>query len=396
MFNMFFLFALVALLADFILYRRLKRSFSLKKHTTFHTVVYGLLLTFAILTVAILALIYLRPLWLGNMQWVLFCFLLVSIPPIFFLIWYMVAVLPFSFIKKQWGRKITEKSAIIGYIFILLIFGAILYGGVIGKNILKVTHTHISSKRLPEGFELLKVIQISDLHLASFDKDTTFIKKMVDRINALEPDIVAFTGDIVTIKSDEMPPFVHVLSEIKAKYGVYSILGNHDYGDYYNWSSPAEKEVNFQALIDMQKQMGWKLLNDTTVFIKKGADSIAIIGVQNVGDAVFKEYGSLRKAIENTAVGEEGPFAILLSHNPKHWRNEVLHVPGIDLTLAGHTHAMQIKIGNFSPSKWIYNNWNGLYQEGSQYLYVNRGVGCALIPMRIGAAPEITEILITH
>lgn len=179
---------------------------------------------------------------------------------------------------------------------------------------------------------------------------------------------------------------MEILSSLQAKDGIYSILGNHDYGPYFRWNSPQEQAANLKELMRIQTSMGWQLLNNQHVFLKHNADSIALVGVENDGEPPFSQYADLPKATEGT----QGCFRILLSHNPTHWRREVLPTTDIDLMLSGHTHAMQLQVGRLSPSSLIYPEWGGMYYEGTRGLYVNVGIGYVGLPFRFGAWPEIT------
>jgi hypothetical protein len=210
-------------------------------------------------------------------------------------------------------------------------------------------------------------------------------------VNALKPDLILFTGDIVNRNTAELKPFVKVLSRLHAKQGVYSILGNHDYGDYEDWSSSKEKAENMQLLKDLQAKMGWTMLNNAHQALTVGSDTIMLIGVENIGDAPFPTYGNLAEAYPN--VGDKH-FKILMSHNPAHWTSAIKDNENcnIALTLAGHTHAMQIEAFGVSPAYFRYRTWGGMYNDELNHrLYVNIGIGTVGFPARIGATPEITH-----
>ena len=233
-------------------------------------------------------------------------------------------------------------------------------------------------------------MQISDMHLGSYGNDTTFVAKLVDSINALHPDVVFFTGDIVNRCSDELKPFMSVLSRLNAKDGVYSIMGNHDYGDYRNWQNPQDKINDRIKLKDMQRQMGWRMLNNSHDYLRRGSDSIAIVGVENIGDPPFESYGDLNKAYPTPS---DSVFKILLTHNPAHWTSAIKDNKSqrFDLTLSGHTHAMQIEFAHISPAVFRYKTWGGMYNDSIGHdLYVNIGTGTVGFPARIGATPEVT------
>lgn len=234
--------------------------------------------------------------------------------------------------------------------------------------------------------------------------DTSFVADLVDRVNSLHPDLIVFTGDIVNRKTDEIEPFLHTLSRLSAPDGVFSILGNHDYGDYVDWKDPADREENNRRLAHYQDSIGWTLLNNERRYIVRGNDSITLIGVENWGDPPFPVYGSLEKALSASRDSlyhqNDSRFKVLLTHNPEHWNQEVSHSTNIDLTLTGHTHAMQmmISLGNWkwSPAKYRYEQWGGLYERLNDRgrtvrMYVNIGSGEVGMPSRLlSAYPEIT------
>ncbi len=243
----------------------------------------------------------------------------------------------------------------------------------------------------------LKIIQISDIHSGSFNANKN-LSKLIDEINQLEPDIVFFTGDLVNNAAKEMTPeLTAIFKEIKATGGVYSILGNHDYGDYVNWDTPQDKEQNFQDLIQRHKELNWELLRNEHRILNspKSEIPIHIIGVENWSHSKnFGKRGDINKALEG--LNQDG-LKILLSHDPTHWEYQIKeHYPDILLTLSGHTHGMQFGIENswikWSPVKYFYTYWAGLYQDKNQFLYVNRGLGCIGYQGRVGILPEITLI----
>ncbi len=276
---------------------------------------------------------------------------------------------------------------IIGFALASISFCCILYGATLGISRFEIKEINYYSDRLPKGFDGYRIIQISDLHLGSW-RDTEIIEKLVSEINKLHADLIVFTGDLVNQQGDELKRFKNILSQLHAKNGVYSVLGNHDYGDYYRWENEKEKEENLNRLIDEQNKMGWKMLNNKHVILHQNGDSIALIGVENDGEPPFSKHADLEKAISGT----DSLFSILLSHNPTHWRREVLPNSNIDLMLSGHTHAMQVVIAGHSLSSLIYPEWSGIYYEGKRALYVNIGIGYVGFPFRFGAWPEITVV----
>ena len=264
----------------------------------------------------------------------------------------------------------------------------ILYGSFVGRTRFEVKEVTYTSPRLPQSFDGYRIVQLSDLHIGSFVGNAPAIKKLVDMVNAQHPDLIVFTGDLVNHRAVELNEFQEILAGLKAKDGVYSILGNHDYGPYFHWKDKQDQTDNLIELEKRQKDMGWKLLNNSHDFLIEGNDSIALIGVENEGEPPFSQHGDLPKA----KAGTDGMFQILLSHNPTHWRREVLPKSEVDLMLAGHTHAMQLQFGHYSPACYIYPEWGGMYLEGSRGLYVNVGIGYVGLPFRFGAWPEITVL----
>ncbi|WP_258104835.1 metallophosphoesterase [Marinoscillum sp. MHG1-6] len=265
------------------------------------------------------------------------------------------------------------------------------FGILSGAHDYRVRKRVLHLKNLPKSFDGIRVAQISDIHTGSFFNKTA-VAGGVDLINAQKADIVFFTGDLVNSESAEAKPYLDIFKKVKAPMGVYSTMGNHDYGDYSSWSSQEAKQKDISNLHDMHRYMGWDILLNENRVITEGDGQMAILGLENWGAGRFSKYGDMERTIKGT---EEIPFKLLLSHDPSHWDAQILkEYPGIDLSLAGHTHGMQfgIEIGDFrwSPSKYIYDRWADLYQEGDQYLYVNRGYGFIGYPGRVGILPEIT------
>ncbi len=287
-------------------------------------------------------------------------------------------------------RKFIRQS---GLIIAGIPFTSMIYGVVKGRYDFKINRVKLSFKNLPKSFDGFKIVQISDIHSGSFDS-VEAINKGIDLVNEQNADIILFTGDLVNNDSREVLPFIDNFKRLQTKNGVYSVLGNHDYGDYKKWNSEKEKKENMDLLFDYQKQMNFKLLNNENVTISKNGESIGIIGVENWGNHPFPQRGDLDEAIKGV---ENIPFKILMSHDPTHFTKKVVpHKTHFDLTLAGHTHGMQFGIDipgfKWSPIEYIYPQWAGLYQEAKQYLYVNRGFGFLGFPGRAGIRPEITVI----
>ncbi|MEZ5015415.1 MAG: metallophosphoesterase [Flavipsychrobacter sp.] len=273
--------------------------------------------------------------------------------------------------------------------------GAFLYG-ITNRYNYKVHRVKLKFANLPASFKGLKIVQISDIHSGSFDNEHA-VSRGVEKVMHEEPDIIFFTGDLVNNKAEEIQPYTHLFSQLTAPLGVYSTLGNHDYGDYVTWPSDDAKRQNLEQLKETHDKMGWRLLMNEHVEIEKGNDKIAVIGIENWGaKAGFPKYGSMSNAYAGLKE-KDIPFKVLLSHDPSHWDAEVIKdYQDIDLTLSGHTHGMQFGIEipglKWSPVKYIYKNWAGLYQKGAQHLYVNRGFGFLGYPGRLGILPEITVI----
>lgn len=272
------------------------------------------------------------------------------------------------------------------------LFGVFMYGIVKGAHHYKVTKVNVNIPNLPQSLKGMRMVQISDIHVGSF-WDKPAVEKGVELITQLDADLVVFTGDLVNNTADEMNGYQDIFSRISAPKGVYSILGNHDYGDYVPWPTDDAKKKNLDDLKNTHAEMGWKLLLDEHVMIGDDKDQLALIGIENWGArGRFPKYGNLKKAAEGT---EKASARILLSHDPSHWKAEVTQdFPNIDLTLSGHTHGMQFGIETagfkWSPVKYMYPEWAGLYQRGKQLLYVNRGFGYLGYPGRFGIRPEIT------
>ena len=278
------------------------------------------------------------------------------------------------------------KKTAIGLGIALLAMAYLIFGATEGKQYFQVKEITIESKDVPQGFEGYRIVQLSDIHVGSWNGDTQAMEKAVSMINDLQPDLIVFTGDLVNNLASELDNFISVFSQLKAKDGVYSVLGNHDYSTYIHWENPEDQKEELVRLKQKQAEMGWTMLNNRHVKLYHQNDSIALIGVENSGRPPFPNHAKLSEAMQGT----EGMFQILLSHDPTHWKREVLPQTDIQLMLAGHTHAMQTKIFGFTPAQFIYSENDGLYQEGEQMLYVNIGLGHLLYPMRLGAWPEIT------
>jgi predicted MPP superfamily phosphohydrolase len=273
-------------------------------------------------------------------------------------------------------------------------FLSLIYGVTIGKYNYKVIKQRIFFPDLPDAFDGFTITQISDLHSGSFDNPEK-ISYAVDLINQQNSDMILLTGDIVNTDAKEMHPWIDTFNKIqKHEFGKFSVLGNHDYGEYVTWPSEKEKEDNFQAIKDLYGQIDFRLLLNEHTFIEKGDAKIALVGVENWGHN-FKKAGDINKATEHV---KKEDFKILMSHDPSHWEHEVQHhEKHFHLTLSGHTHGMQfgIEIPGFvkwSLAQYVYKQWAGLYENMGRYVYVNRGFGFHAYPGRVGIMPEITVI----
>jgi predicted MPP superfamily phosphohydrolase len=272
-------------------------------------------------------------------------------------------------------------------------FSSFIYGMVKGAFDYKIHKVKVVLPNLPSDFNGLKIVQISDIHSGSFVSSTP-LEAAVKMIQDQKADIIFFTGDLVNNESKEMIPFIEVLRKLTAPMGVYSTLGNHDYGDYVTWESQVAKEQNLKDLKDIHAQMGWKLMMNEHVSLKKGESEIALIGIENWGGNLnFPKYGDMKKAYAGT---EKYPVKLLLSHDPSHWNMQVTQeYKDVDITFSGHTHGFQFGIEipgliKWSPSQFVYKQWAGLYSKNNQHLYVNRGLGFLGYPGRVGIMPEIT------
>ncbi len=293
--------------------------------------------------------------------------------------------------QKLPGRRKFIRQA--GLTIAAIPFTSMIYGITKGKYDFKVNKIKLKFKNLPKSFNGYKIVQLSDIHTGSFDSKLA-VQEGVELVNQQDPDVILFTGDLVNNDSKEALPFIEDFKKLKAKDGLYSVLGNHDYGDYKKWSSAEAKEQNLERLFTYQEQMGFKLLNNDHHIVQKGQDSIGIFGVENWGKPPFPQKGDLDTALDGS---DTVPFKILMSHDPTHWAKKVVpHQEQFDITLSGHTHGMQfgIEIPGFkwSPIKYLYPQWAGLYQKSNEYLYVNRGFGFLGFPGRAGIRPEITVI----
>ena len=267
-----------------------------------------------------------------------------------------------------------------------------IYGSAWGWQRLQVKRQQLYLQGLPPAFDGYRVVQLSDLHLGTYGGDTAFMTRLVDSVNSLRPDLIVFTGDMVNTSAAEAVPYVQVLRRLRARDGVLSVLGNHDYMTYQPGLSPAGQRAELQTLLRAQQLMGWQVLNNAHQAIVRQGDTLYVAGVENVGKPPFPTRGNLSKALRGIP---PQACTLLLSHDPWHWRHGVVgNRPQPVLTLSGHTHALQMQIGSLSPARWLMPEWGGLYSEGTQQLYVSTGIGGS-VPYRLGAWPQI-ELFTLH
>jgi predicted MPP superfamily phosphohydrolase len=276
-----------------------------------------------------------------------------------------------------------------------VLFGGLLYGVTKGKFAWRVIRNELVSDRLPKSFDGFKIVQLSDAHLGSFVRNYEPVEKMIEMVNALNPDLIVFTGDLVNEHAQEAEGWEPIFEKLQATHGKYSIFGNHDYADYGPYSKE-EKTDSIDRLKAVHERMGFKLMEDEHVKLEKGGEYLRLLGVHNWGKSRhFPKLGDIDKALSGT---DEHEFKMLLSHDPTHFEEMIMGKYPIDLTLSGHTHGCQMGIEipslgiKLSPVKFAYKRWGGMYQEGEQFLHVNRGMGVLAFPGRVGMAPEITLI----
>lgn len=335
-------------------------------------------------------------------------FLLFYIPKLFFILFNLLddlfhlgkfLILKLKKIKYDDSTDVKiSRSAFLTRVGLLLAgipFLSIIYGIAWGRFDFIIRKTNLSFPNLPKEFDGFKIVQFSDFHLGSFLSNEDKVAEVVDLINKQNPDLVVFTGDMVNNLASEVDTFLPILSKLKAKHGMFSILGNHDYGEYVRWASPEKKRENIEQLIKNEEEIGFKMLMNSSTKIKIGDSSVALLGVENWGLPPFPQYGKLDKALANI---DNSTFKILLSHDPTHWDAEVVEKTNIDLTLSGHTHGAQFGIEipgwRWSPVNLRYKQWGGIYKKKGQALNVNTGIGFIGFPGRIGMPPEVGLIIL--
>lgn len=325
-----------------------------------------------------------RHLWTSQLIAVIFLF---YVPKLLYLVLY-----GFGYLFKKHLPSLFHIVDFTARGIAIILFIVQLYSITGGRYNYKITNVEVPVTHLPANFDGFKIVQLSDIHLGSYGKNYKGISRLVEEVNGLHPDLIVFTGDMVNNMASEMPHWIPVLRQLHAPYGKYAVTGNHDYGHYVRWDSREAREENMRQFYKNMQAMGFHMLDNTHVPLTCQHDTLWLAGVENWGNPPFPRYGKLDEALRG--LSPEAPV-ILLSHDPSHWRGEVLSHP-IPLTLSGHTHAMQagIQIGNWewSPSKYFYPEYDGLYREGKQYLHVSRGQGFIGYPGRVGLRPVITQI----
>ena len=329
----------------------------------------------------------------GLLTWLIIC-LFVTLP---LLLEDITRLIKAIFRKPTNAPRIPSRRKFVstlGWGLAAIPFASILYSIFKGKYNYKVWKYTLYFDNLPKAFDGYRITQISDIHCGSFDNYEK-IRYGVELINSQKSDVILFTGDLVNNLANEVHNWKSLFATLQAPDGVFSIMGNHDYGDYSSWETPEAKQQNLEHLFQLQKQMGWQLLLNEYCYLERDGEKIALIGVENWGHGRFSKYGDLNKAMEGVNTED---FKILMSHDPTHWQEVVLpENKDIQLTLSGHTHGMQCGIEipgwlKWSPSQYIYKYWGGMYEEGGKYLNVNRGFGYHAFPGRLGVWPEITVI----
>lgn len=404
---------LIMLLIDAYCYKGILVLFRRLKHRWIKTLIYSVFWISAGLMIAAMLMGYFfrsttRNPHVFTWYYYLFgAFVVFYIPKMVFVVFHLLEDIVFGFyfvLKKITGpRKVVDENgqpitrlkflSQTGLILASIPFFSFLWGMVRGRFDFRVEHVSLGFNHLPEAFNGLKIVQISDIHIGSFEGFHKKVEEAVGMINAQKADILLFSGDLFNNFAEEMEGWFPILSRMEAKYGKFACLGNHDYGKYYHWKTEEEQQANFRKMKEAYQQIGFTLLNNESHIMQRETDKIAIIGVENWGHPPFPQYGDYDKASETVS---KIPFKILLSHDPTHWDEKIQGKTDVALTLSGHTHGMQfgINLGNikWSPAKYKYPRWAGLYNVGRQFLYVNRGFGYIGYPGRVGMPPEITVI----
>lgn len=316
--------------------------------------------------------------------------MLFFVPKLLFIVLSLLFI-PLSIVVKK--RKFYN---LIRYILVVISFFSLIYlvvGNVWGRFHITVSYVQLHINNLPEAFNHYRIVQLSDIHIGSFLKNESFLNKVIETSNKFNPNILVITGDLVNQYSSEIEGKDFFLKKLCAKEGKFFVLGNHDFGDYAIWKHPDDKEKNLKSIVGYLENANFKVLRNESVYLRNNNDSIAIIGVDNWGLKPFKQYGDIEKASKN--INKED-FCIILSHDPTYWSEKIADLFSNSLTLSGHTHAFQFGIDSkyikWSPVKWRYKNWWGLYKKFNNYLYVSRGIGTIGFLGRMGMYPEVVCI----
>lgn len=389
--------ALLALGLDGWIYRHLKNRF--RNIPWIHKLYLGQAI--ALDVVIVLALIFYRqaintpdsPYGL-LILWVICLFFLSILPKLIYMLCASVGYL----VDRLRGRK-SHGLSIVGVIAAGCVLGCMLWGATEGRSRIRVTEIEIPSDKLPVAFDGYRIAQISDIHLGNYSRHNTLIERVVRKINALHPDLIVSSGDLVNLSARELTPhYQEILAGLEAPDGVVSVLGNHDLGFYMREDTTFTPQESVRLLIEKQQAMGWRLLQNETIYIHQGTDSVSVSGIKYPRDGHHNGRDSGLGGCDLTATYRNVPdslFNLMVSHTPQNWDDIRVQTPA-DLTLAGHVHAMQLKWPygprGWSPARWMYDRWSGLYEEKGKYLYVNDGIGYVMYPMRIGTRPEITLI----
>jgi len=378
--------ALLAIVADVYICRRLRRS-----GHQWLAVANGVLAVLCVAAVTALAVLPLDQASTPNStfvvgQYLLYGFFLVFVPKVLGLIVDALGRLS----RRATVRRVCSSA---GVVIALLAALVMLWGALVTPREIEVSEVVLECERLPQAFDGYRIVHWSDAHLGTYNGDTSVMAQWVTLINSLRPDMICFTGDLVSRETAEATPYRKLLSMLHAPDGVYSVLGNHDYDDYALWGSERAMLADREALCELQRQVGWTLLNNSHAVVSRGDDRIVVIGTENWGEHPYDKRGDLIKAYNGL---QDGNFKIQLQHNPYAWRANTLTNSNIDVMLAGHTHAWQVMLTvaghRLSPARLRYREWGGLYTSNGRHLYVNTGVGMVGPPMRIGAVPEVTVI----
>lgn len=380
---------LSGLSVDWYLLRRMKGCKCLSRARAYHIII-SALVTIGMFVVAVAPKKAASDSQLTVFMWAIFTYFSVYVPK------YIIAL--FALVQQGLSHLFHRRLRaipIFGSVIGIALFIMMWWGALFTRFSIDVRRVDVAIENLPPAFRGYTIVQLSDIHTGTFADNPRFLEKVVNTVNDLHPDIVLFTGDIVNRHSSELEPFMATLSGIHAPDGVWSVMGNHDYGEYYRWKSESDRYADIENLKSMQSQMGWNMLNNAHTAIRRANDSIILIGVENIGDPPFTTYGNLRKAYPRL---DDSSTKILMTHNPAHWTDSIADHPDVNiaLSLSGHTHAMQIRLLGWSPSDIRYRTWGGLYTDSlGRSLYVNIGLGEVGFPSRIGATPEVTLITLT-